>query len=416
MYNENHIKSRIEILKHLIILLSLLLMSSCGGGGSGGPSAPHTAYLLSYDSVSLGSPDTPLLLRNNANYLSDKAYKFAWYNLFIPVASAVGLTETLFKDAKNPISELFTQATLDRLHKEYAGELHKFQGATHYNYNELLQSGRSVGSPTGEVFASAGHVAYGLIFELWLSELNLKHKVYRQVIDSIPAELDSEDPTLTFAGVMLPATLTAQTSTYKVDEGTKTFSYFIGWANGTNTLAVRSAYEQKEPDFSFLDSVESAVSTNSITVRISKESTSTTNPYKVILQGTKDDDDNIEIVARLYRLGWRANIKEQTATATTDMGRIVIQVHAEPQLNGDYLMRVDYAQCLTTTTENVCDSSLLGAITGSEVYNITTIDGEALDKSQLDIVNKLTSGPTPTATTIPVPDFWTDTATFHVNF
>lgn len=399
-------------MKHLIILLSLLLMSSCGGGGSGGPSAPHTAYLLSYDSVSLGSPDTPLLLRNNANYLSDKAYKFAWYNLFISVASAVGLTETLFKDTKNPTSGLFTQATLDRLHKEYAGELHKFQGATHYNYNELLQSGRSVGSPTGEVFASAGHVAYGLIFELWLSELNLKRKVYRQVIDSIPAELDSEDPTLTFAGVMLPATLTAQTSTYKVEEGTKTFSYFTGWANGTNTLAVRSAYEQKEPDFSFLDSVESAVSTNSITVRISKESTSTTNPYKVILQGTKDDANNIEIVARLYRLGWEANIKEQTRD--TNMGRMVIKVHAEPQLNGDYLMRVDYAQCLTTTTaENACNLALLGAITGSEVYNIKMI---AENKSLLDIGNKLTSGPTPTATTIPVPTFWTDTATFHVNF
>lgn len=412
MYNENHIKSRIEILKHLIILLSLLLMSSCGGGGSGGPSAPHTAYLLSYDSVSLGSPDTPLLLRNNANYLSDKAYKFAWYNLFIPVASAVGLTETLFKDAKNPISELFTQATLDRLHKEYAGELHKFQDATKYNYNQLLQSGRSSrGSPTVEVFASAGHVAYGLIFKLWLSELNLKRKVYRQVIVSIPAELDSEDPTLTFAGVMLPATLTAQTSTYKVDEGTKTFSYFTGWANGTNTLAVRSAYEQKEPDFSFLESVESAVSTNSITVRISKERTSTTNPYKVILQGTKDNANNIEIVARLYRPDWGANIKEQTAT--TDMGRMVIEVHAEPKSNGDYLMRVDYAQCLTTTIENMCNLALLGAITGSEVYNIKMI---AENKSLLDIGNKLTSGPTPTATTIPVPDFWTDTATFHVNF
>lgn len=419
MYNENHIKSRREILKHLIILLSLLLMSSCGGGGSGGPSAPRTAYLLPDNSVSLGSPDTPLL---NANYLSDKAYKFAWYNLFIPVVSAVGLTETLFRNTENPTPELFTQATLNVLSDKHARELSKYQDAPDYNYNELLQIGISGGSPTVEVFASAGHVAYGLIFKLWLSELDLKRQVYEQVRILNPAELDSEDPTLTFAGVMLPATLTTQSSTYTFTDytftkGTQTFSYFTGWAEGTNTLAVRSAYEQEDPDFSFLDSVESAVSTNSITVLISKEGKPlpgfTTNPYKVILQGTKDDANNIEIAARLYRPGWEVNIKEQ-ATTNTSMGRIVIQVHAEPQTNDDYLMRVDYAQCPTITAENACNSALLGAITGSEVYNIKMI---AENKSLLDIGNKLTSGPTPTATTIPVPTFWTDTtATFRLKF
>ncbi len=349
-------------MKQLAVLMLSLFLISCGGGG--GDDA-RTTISLSPNSASLGDPNAGGSFLASNEIIKDEPTQFSWSSIVGVLqaqAQAQELTARLFQGVSLPNLVTFSQTDLAVLESEYLDEVKRFQNRDDdRNYSDWLQTGVATGT-----YISPGHLAYGLLWSVWLDERDLRRKIYQ----SGPSVSVATNTGGVFA------------ANYAFEDN----NYFIGWLENAGSLTIRSVFQQNDSDGLQQDAITAIIATDTIQMNILEHLTSTSAPsYTIALIGTKDADDTIQMAVRMHRSQWQADID----TATLDFTNPYITLLVNAQSGGASgtasnlkNVRVDYAQCPTSA----CDFTTPGA-TGTVQYAFNP-----------DILSRLDVGATVTLT------------------
>lgn len=338
-------------MNNLWLGFTLILLTSCGGSSSSDNSAKTTLNIPA-NTLSMGNPSASsgiFTAQLQPLFAPKTNTEFSWYQLFSVVSVyAEELTARLFQGVALPNKETFSQITADVFNKNHEQEMNLFRRKDFRGYNTWLQDGGISAGDDNDKYISPAHLAYGLLWNLWIDELDLRHKIYQ-------------------AGPV------ASTETVDVFAASYTFlnnKYSIGWKQKAASISLHSTFEQDDANGREEELINAVISTNTLVMDKIKFLTSTTTtikPYRVAIKAIKskksDSEDNvIDLVARIYRGNWSANIATQKilSQASKTYRHIILKVRVENTIN-NAIMRVDYAQCPDVTCTFSASSAIIGA-------------------------------------------------------
>lgn len=342
-------------MKQLTVLMLSLFLISCGGSDDA-----RTTISLSPNSASLGDPNAGGSFLASNEIIKDEPTQFSWSSIVgVLQAQAQELTARLFQGVSLPNLVTFSQTDLAVLESEYLDEVKRFQNRDDdRNYSDWLQTGVATGT-----YISPGHLAYGLLWSVWLDERDLRRKIYQ----SGPSVSVATNTGGVFA------------ANYAFEDN----NYFIGWLENAGSLTIRSVFQQNDSDGLQQDAITAIIATDTIQMNIlehlTDNATSTSAlSYTIALIGTKDADDTIQMAVRMHRSQWQADIDTATLDFTNPYITLLVNAQsggASGTASNSKNVRVDYAQCPTSA----CDFTTSDATTGTVQYNFDPTNLSSLD-------------------------------------
>ena len=349
------ISYKIKIAKLFITFFAMGVLVGCGdsNNSSSSNSSSEQATLLSPGTLSLGNPDT-------RNFDTGRS-----------VSSRALAEEQSTTSIAAPTIEERTQVRQDELDRDFEEVLSEFQDDG-FSYSALLENG-IVSDPS--VRANPGHLAFGVVYRLWLDDLDVRRRLYSASDNENRQDLGNNR--FSVLSVFSDSTTNSE------------ITDFIGWDTATTgQLTVRAVYREGNERSLQRSVVESTITQTNTEIKSARFT-----PFgnQTVITGSRDSDGAIVAAARMIRTGtgyagWDTNLGAASNTGTNGGDNSIDGTHIALQFRIEAAgqVRVDWAQCAMTSATCTIAS---GPSTGTNYYTLSDVDSVAGYRTSLDTTN-----------------------------